>query len=492
MIGSPGRYPRGVSRRFFALSEVTARIRELLAPAFGRRFWVRGEISSARERGHFYCDLVESDSAHGVVAQLRCTIWERDLQRIRAEFAKAGLDLALENGTQVGIECEVEFHPRYGLSLRGRDMDPAFALGELELRRRRILETLGKEGLLDRNARLAVAMLPNRIALVTSAGSAACLDFVETLSASPFGFQIFLAGATMQGQDTQRSILAALDACERLPVDLVVIARGGGSKTELAWLDDEIIARRIAGYPLPVWTGIGHEIDTGVLDAVAGQSFKTPTAVAEALVGRFVAVSRRLDEGAVRLRSVWRLRLRGASERLERAQTGLRQGTRKLVDQRRSELRRAAEAVRAEVRTRLGGEERRLARVGATLRVRALGRLREAELALGAAGRTLGASQRSRLREVSERLLARRERFSAKRVLARIARERERLAALESLLRAADPRTALARGFSLTTDASGSLVRSVAQALPGTIVETRVVDGSFESVVRTTRRDGDG
>jgi exodeoxyribonuclease VII large subunit len=93
---------------------------------------------------------------------------------------------------------------------------------------------------------------------------------------------------------------------------------------------------------------------------------------------------------------------------------------------------------------------------------------------------------------VSERLLARRERFSAKRVLARIARERERLAALESLLRAADPRTALARGFSLTTDASGSLVRSVAQALPGTIVETRVVDGSFESVVRTTRRDGDG
>lgn len=459
-----------MSRRFFALSEVTGRIEALLAPAFGKRFWVRAEISSGRERGHFYCDLVETEPARGVVAQLRCTIWERDLHRIRTAFKAAGLDLVLENGTQIGLECEIQFHPRYGLSLTGRDMDPAFALGELELRRRRILETLEREGLLARNARLPVPMLPNRIALVTSPGSAAYEDFVQTLAASPYGFRILVAGATMQGPDTARSVLAALDACARLPVDVVVVARGGGSKTELAWLDDEAVARRIADHPLPVWTGIGHEIDTSVLDAVAGQSFKTPTAAAEALVGRFVAVERRLAEGSARLRSVWGLRRDVAAERMRRARTGLRQGTRKLLDQRRSDLRRAAEGVRAEVGARLGREERRLAEGRTWLRARA----------------------RSALRMAHERLGARRAVLSPRRVLQRLVAERRSLLDRDARLRAADPWTALSRGFSLTTDASGALVRSVTQVAPGGSVTTRVADGSFESVVRATRRDGDG
>lgn len=481
-----------MSRRFFALSDVTGRIEALLAPAFGKRFWVRAEISSGRERGHFYCDLVETDPDRGVVAQLRCTIWARDLHRIRTAFKEAGLELQLENGTQVGIECEINFHPRYGLSLMGRDMDPAFALGELELRRRRILEALARDGLLERNARLAVPMLPNRIALVTSPGSAACEDFVKTLSESPFGFRIFLAGATMQGPDTGRSVLAALDACSRLPVDVVVIARGGGSKTELAWLDDEALARRIADYPLPVFTGIGHEIDSGVLDAVAGQSFKTPTAVAEALVGRFVDVARRLADGAARLRSIWELRRGVTRDRLDRAGTGLRQGTRKLLDQRRSDLRRAAEGVRAEVGARLGREERRLAEGRAWLRARARSALREATIALSSAGRALGAASRAGLRMARQRLAMRQAGLSLRRLLQRLASERRRLADRESLLRSADPALVLARGFSLTTDASGALLRSATQVAAGDAVTTRLADGSFESVVRTTRGDGDG
>ncbi len=480
-----------MSRRFFALSDVTDRIAELLRPAFGKTFWVKAEHSSGRERGHFYCDLVETDLRGEVSAQMRCTIWARDLERIRESFKAAGIDLVLENGTQVGIECELQYHPRYGISLVGRDMDPAFALGELELKRRRILDALQRDGLFGVNALLPVPLLPNRIGLVTSRGSAAYNDFVLTLSASGYGFRVFVADATMQGPDTQRSVLAALDACARLGVDLVVVARGGGSKTDLAWLDDEILARRIAAYPFPVWTGIGHEVDTSVLDAVAGLPFKTPTAVAEALASRFDAMAAQMADALGRLRSVWQLRRDSERARVERARTGLRQGSRKLLDLRRSDLLRVAARVRGEVLQRLGQERSQIEGARVALRARSRAVLRERRIRLGETGRSLGQGTRVGLRLARERLDRQRRRFSLRRVLQRIDGAREALSRKEQLVRAADPMTALGRGFSLTTNAAGVLVRSVAQAAAGEAVTTRVADGSFESVVRTTRRDGD-
>jgi exodeoxyribonuclease VII large subunit len=481
-----------VSRRFFALSDVTERVAELLRPAFGRSFWVRAEISSGRERGHFYCDLVETDARGEVVAQMRCTLWARDLERIRSEFKQAGLDLVLENGTQIGIECSVQFHPRYGLSLVGRDMDPAFALGELELKRRRILLALETEGLLGRNALLPAPLLPNRIALITSPGSAAYEDFVQTLSASAFGFRIYVAAATMQGQDTERTVLAALERCAALPVDLVVIARGGGSKTELAWLDNEAIARRIARYPLPVWTGIGHETDISVLDAVAGQAFKTPTAAAEALVGRFLAVARRLSDTAGRLRSVWALRRDAEQERVRRGRIGLRQGSRKLLDQRKSELMRAAEGVRAEVRSRLGQAYTHLAEARSILCARTRATLRQRGQLLIHASQSLARGSRAAFRMAREGLSTQRVRFSLRRIAQRIETERKRLVDREQAIRAADPATALRRGFSITQNAAGELLRSVAQVAGGEIVTTRLSDGRFESQVIANRRDADG
>ena len=109
--------------------------------------------------------------------------------------------------------------------------DPAFALGELELKKKEILDRLTKEGLLEPNKRLLVPMLPQRIGLITSKGSAACNDILKTFSSSGFGFHIFLADATMQGLKTEASVLSALNGLETLNVDLVIIARGGGSKT---------------------------------------------------------------------------------------------------------------------------------------------------------------------------------------------------------------------------------------------------------------------
>jgi exodeoxyribonuclease VII large subunit len=119
-----------------------------------------------------------------------------------------------------------------------------------------ILFRLTKEGLLELNKRLCVPMLPQRIGLITSKGSAAYNDLLKIFSSLMFGFKIYLADAIVQGLQTEKSVLHALNILEKLGVDLMIIARGGGSKTELFNLENEAIARRIAEYKHPVWTGI--------------------------------------------------------------------------------------------------------------------------------------------------------------------------------------------------------------------------------------------
>ena len=355
-------------RTFFNLSAITYRIQEILQPYIGKKFWVRAEISSGRERGgSFYCDLVETNENGDIIAQMRCTIWSRDLSGIRQKFKDHDLDLILDNGTVVGLQCSIQYSPRYGLSLKATDADPTFALGELELKKKEILERLKKVGLLEPNKKLFVTTLPLNIGLITSHNSAAANDFIKTLRQSGFGFRIYLADAIVQGNQAEISVINALAALEKLALELVVIVRGGGSKTELFSLDNETIARKIAAYKYPVWTGIGHEIDVSILDHVANRFFKTPTAVAEELVARFVEMKRHLDEADHRFRSSWTYRLDIEKKYLENARNGLTRGARKLIESKNVNLKERANLLSSRVFDRLTREKSQLAVWGKTL-----------------------------------------------------------------------------------------------------------------------------
>jgi exodeoxyribonuclease VII large subunit len=170
-----------------------------------------------------------------------------------------------------------------------------------------------------------------------------------------------LADATVQGLKTKESVINALDVLENLSVDLVIIARGGGSKTDLFYLDNELIARRIAAYKYPVWTGIGHEIDMSILDHVANRYFKTPTAVAEDIVARYVEMKRHLEEGKNMLRATWTYRFDKDRTWLDEAKTGIVQGTRKLLDSTKSYLLGYATSLSSKVQNRLTNEKSRIA-----------------------------------------------------------------------------------------------------------------------------------
>jgi exodeoxyribonuclease VII large subunit len=349
-------------RTFFNLSAITNRIQEILQPYIGKLFWVKAEISSGRERGgSFYCDLVETSDSGEIIAQMRCTIWSRDLANIRKKFRDYDLDLILDDGTVVGLRCSIQYSPRYGLSLKVFDADPTFALGELELKKKEILDRLKKEGLLEPNKKLFVPTLPIKIGLITSKNSAAANDFIKTLRQSAFGFRIYLADSIVQGNQTEKSVINAMGLLEKLKLELVVIIRGGGSKTELFSLDNEEIARNIAAYKYPVWTGIGHEIDVSILDHVANRFFKTPTAVAEELVARFVEMKRHVDEAAHRFKSSWSYRIDIEKKLIKNSKNGLVQGARKLIESKNVNLKQRANLLSSKVYDRLAKEKSMLA-----------------------------------------------------------------------------------------------------------------------------------
>jgi exodeoxyribonuclease VII large subunit len=241
------------------------------------------------------------------------------------------------------------------------DADPTFALGELELKKKEILDRLKKEGLLEPNKKLYVPILPIKIGLVTSKGSAAYNDFIKTLKSSMFGFVVYFADAIVQGNQTEQSVLYALQTLESLDLELVLIVRGGGSKTELFSLDNEVIARKIAAYKYPVWTGIGHEIDISILDHVANRYFKTPTAVAEELVARFVEMKRHLDEAEHRFKSSWSYRVDIDKKYIQNSKTGLINVARKLIESKNVNLKQRANLLSSRVFDRLTKENSMLA-----------------------------------------------------------------------------------------------------------------------------------
>lgn len=323
--------------RLFRLSEVTTRLRDVLLPVTAKRFWVRAQFVPDRNRapgGHIYGQLVESDDLGKDIARLRVTIWKSDFERIEETLRARGQDRldALRSGGEVCAECSVRYHPVFGLSLAVFDIDPDLGESQIDRKRRLILEGLQRDGLLERNRQLPVPEVALSIGLVTATDSAAYADFLKTLTMSGFAFRVLHISAQMQGAGTSATVIAGVERLQREPLDMICIIRGGGSPVDLAWLDDDRISRTVASSRLPVWVGIGHEIDIGVLDHVAHSSHKTPTAVAEALVAQLREVDARLVSAADRLVETTNRTVDLTTAELGVSENGLRQGVRKHLE----------------------------------------------------------------------------------------------------------------------------------------------------------------
>ena len=289
-----------------SLLELNTMIKGAIHSALPGTCWVRAEMSDVRvnsSSGHCYLEFIEKDEKTGqTVAKARGTIWARTFHTIKLYFEKETGQL-FTSGLKVLVNVSVEFHELYGYSLSINDIDPSYTLGDMVKKRKEIVRRLQNEGIFDLNKALPFPPLPQRIAVITSPTAAGYEDFVHQLTENEYDipFYIKLFPATMQGEKTEDSIIAALDRI--FPntgyFDVVVIIRGGGSASELSSFDSYPLAANCAQFPLPVITGIGHERDDTVLDMVAHTRLKTPTAVAAFLLEcmtRAAALLRELEQ----------------------------------------------------------------------------------------------------------------------------------------------------------------------------------------------------
>ena len=280
---------------YLSLSQLQERIKTALSSNFDMPLWITAEISEIKinsRSGHCYLQLVEKGGRNGVPqAQASAVIWAAQFGML-ASFFHGATGQSLEVGMRILVNVRVTYHELYGLSLNIIDIDPLYTLGDLEQQRLQTIERLKEDGVFDLN-RESVSPEPfQRIALISSSQAAGYRDFMKEIQASPYRFEIQLFEAVMQGHGAENSIIAALDQIvENLQdFDAVVIVRGGGSRSDLSFLDSYLLSFHIAQFPLPVVAGLGHDKDTSVVDLVAAFSLKTPTAAAMFLSERAAAV----------------------------------------------------------------------------------------------------------------------------------------------------------------------------------------------------------
>jgi len=377
----------------FSVGQFTEVLNHVLKASFDEGVWVEGEIQGLRKPNpHAYFTLIEN--VDGVKAQLNINLFAGPLRNVQAKLRQQGIEL--KDGLKVRLFGRVEYYGPFGkLNLIATDVDTQFSAGDVAAKREELLRQLMEKGVDKINKRIPVPLVPLRLGIISSSQAAGWADAQQHLTESGIGFAITFCDVRVQGDAAVSQIVAALNSLSRRDdIDLVMLMRGGGSKGDLAAFDDEQIAMAISKCSHPVFTGIGHEIDTSIADIVAHTANKTPTACAQSVIAIVESFLSELSYSAGSLRSL----------------------TQTAVERARSRIAVSVERLRTRPRTAL---ERQ--------------------------------SQKLMMHAASVRLL--------------------------------DPVTTMARGWSITRDSSGNVIRSISDIKKGDTVVTALADGSVTSTV---------
>jgi exodeoxyribonuclease VII large subunit len=276
----------------YKLSDVMNQVVKSVNNTFPLPIWVEAEIVAINRQGssgHYYLELIETDEKGSEVCKNKASIWSSKAPAILEKFKK-NTGSELKAGIKVLLKCRVSFHAKYQLSISIEDINPEFTLGGIELKVKQILARLDKEGLTNKNKILKTPFDFSRIAVISPSGAAGLGDFKKDADIlEKYGICHFeYYEALFQGADTNKSVTSAIQqaAAKYKEYDALIVIRGGGAKTDLHYLNEFEIAAAISATQIPVFVGVGHERDKGVLDYVAHTSFDTPSKV----IGHIFAV----------------------------------------------------------------------------------------------------------------------------------------------------------------------------------------------------------
>ncbi len=425
-------------RNPLSLHQLTQRIAAVVNTSFANPIWIVAELSDVRTagNGHCYMTLIEKDPRHGTtLASVRGMIWNNRWWLIRDTFLQqTGQPFA--SGLKVMILVQVTMHEQYGLGLNILDVDPTYTLGEMARRRMEILRQLEKDGVIDMNRELPFPTLPQRVAIISAEGAAGYGDFSKQLKNNNYGLKFYchLFAASMQGKQTERSVIAALDRIYEVVdyFDVVVIIRGGGATVDLASFDSYQLALNVANFPIPVITGIGHDRDETVLDHVAHTSVKTPTAAAALLIDAMAEQWQKIIDLQTEIKEQVQERMDAERQRLQRYGNAIR-NTHVVLTQQISRLDMLGQRIQGYAKQCILEEQNKLDRIRQTLEMQTRQRLQ---------------------------------------------REKDKLDYIDQTIRMAQPDNILKRGFSITR-LNGHAVKSAASVPEGATLKIQTADGEL-------------
>lgn len=443
----------------YSLSDILNAVGRTIQRNLAGPYWVHAEIAELSVRGHCYLTLAENDPSGKIISKCRATIWKSTFDNIsRVFFQQTGLYLS--SGMRVQVLASPNFHSEYGFSLNIVGIEPRYTLGEIALRRQETINRLAQEGIIENNKRLCMPLLPQKIAVISSASAAGYQDFINQLTNNPLGYKFYTAlyPAVMQGDKSPQSVIDALlqikndvethgrasqNGCasqNKSLFDAVVIIRGGGSEMDLKAFDDYAVAREVALFPLPVLAGIGHTKDTSVVDIVAHLQLKTPTAVADFLIHAIDTAWKNVEDCSQKLFAY-------AATLLDKEKQGLTQIT---------------EFLSAKAKTATDIEKQKVD--SSTYRLQL-----SAKRVVGDCLRDITSKQDSISRAIKFTISKKLSKFDL----------------LEQKIKSISPEEAFKRGYSLTLKDGKPI--SAAKIKVGDKIETICSDGKIESLVQTVK-----
>jgi exodeoxyribonuclease VII large subunit len=442
--------------KVFTVAELTRQIRGTLETKFGA-VWVQGEISNYRPQpsGHRYFTLKDQRAA------ISCVIFRNTLPPTAPPIA---------DGAQVQVYGNVTVFEARGQYQLNVQILQTRGAGLLQAKFEALKRKLDAEGLFDSARKRALPKFPKRIGIVTSSSGAAIRDILNVLQRRAPNVQVLISPVRVQGIGAAAEIATAIkelatpnEAWEA--IDLIVIARGGGSIEDLWEFNEEIVARAIFHSAIPVVSAVGHEIDFTIADFVADLRAPTPSAAAELIVPDVTDMVRRVTDLESCLQKFLRNFLQQSQTRLRflSERTLARELMQKMRDA-QQQLDLTAETVRRKLKQIVADVRAALSTRAQSLKARDPKR----EVALC----------RNRAIDLERRIVAQPARL--------LQNARQRFQRVEGILRVVGPEATLRRGYSITTDDKGKVIQTVAAARPKTKIRTRVSDGEFESEVLPT------
>ncbi len=442
------------TRRIWPVRELVGQARELVERAYGD-VWVEGEISNYRPApsGHLYFTLKDAD------AQLPVVLFRRQAMLLR---------FRPEDGLHVLVRGKVSVYEQRGqMQLVAETMEPVGA-GSLQLAFEQLKERLKAEGLFDAERKQPLPAFPRTVGIVTSPTGSVIRDFLNIVNRRHSGLSVLVYPVSVQGDSAAAEIESALNELNSSElVDVIVLARGGGSLEDLAAFNSERVARAIALSSLPVVSAVGHETDFTISDFVADLRAPTPSAAAELITEAQHKIAEYLASQDHRLERAARFQLLHARQLLAHLPAANAAGRMTAL------LHRLAQ---------------RLDDFSFRLEAAALATLRRQQLHVaGLTAAVLRHDPRRGLAQARARLTACRTRLDRSLELA-LRASAATVNALDARLHSLSPLAVLDRGYALVLDAHGGLVRSTAQLAAGDTVTTRLSDGSFRSRVENVAK----